>query len=267
MRTEAGTPSLRHSLYCELDPSARAKTGLSLTNRVVGLLIIASAALAVLETEPVVTAGRQIWFTAFEWLATVAFAIEYAARVWVSVENPKYGRGAAGRFKYVTSPAAVMDLLAVAPILLTFAGSETFLLRLFRLVRILRLARLGRFSSAMHELTNAIRSRRHELALSVALGLMLLLGSSTMLYLIEGPVQPEQFGSIPRSMWWSVMTLTTVGYGDVYPVSSLGRAFAALTAVFGIGLIAMPTGILAAAFSDAMRHRNVSDSESASRRD
>ena len=260
MRAATETWNLRQALYSELDPGARKAEGLSVTNRVISVLIIASAALAVLETEPTLTQGRELWFLGFEWLVTVIFAVEYAARVWVSVENPKYaGRGA--RLRYVTSPSALLDLLAIAPVLLTFAGSETLLLRTFRLLRILRLARLGRFSHALHEIIGAVRSRRHELALIVGIGLLLLLASSTVLYLVEGPGQPDAFGSIPRAMWWSAVTLTTVGYGDVFPITPLGRTFAAVTALLGIGLIAMPTGILAAAFSDALKHRKSADHE------
>jgi len=188
-----------------------------------------------------------------EWVFTGFFLLEYAARVWVQGENPMYNEGLIGRLRYVVTPAAVLDLLAIAPILVTFAGSEAFLLRLFRVFRVLRLARLGRFSQAMGNVIEAIRSRRHELWLSVGAALVLLVLSATVLYLVEGEDQREAFGSIPRAMWWAVATLTTVGYGDVYPVTVLGRIFASITAIAGIALIAMPTGILAAAFSDAMQ--------------
>lgn len=103
--------------------------------------------------------------------------------------------------------------------------------------------------------------------MSLGLATLLLLVSSTMLYLIEGAHQPETFGSIPRTMWWSIATLTTVGYGDVYPVTPLGKIFAGMTAVTGIGLIAMPTGILAAAFSDAIQAQRVEKETAADKRD
>lgn len=98
----------------------------------------------------------------------------------------------------------------------------------------------------------AIAQRRHELGISAVVAIGLMLTSSTALYLAERGLQPEEFGSIPRAMWWSVATRTTVGYGDIVPVTALGRLFAALTAVTGIGLIALPTGILAGAFSEAL---------------
>lgn len=187
------------------------------------------------------------------------FLIEYGARIWVAAENPAYAAGWRGRLRYVVSPTALVDLLALSPMLFVAYGSEVFLLRLVRLARILRLARLGRFSAAAAEIAAALRSRRYELGMSVALAGLLLLVSATLLYVAEGQHQPESFGSIPRAMWWSIATLTTVGYGDVYPVTPLGKVMAAITAVAGIGLIAMPTGILAAAFSDALQKRREKD--------
>ena len=224
-------------------------------------LILAATAVAILESEPTVLNGRERLFLALEIVFTAIFAIEYVARLWVAGENPKYS-GALGRLHYAVTPAAVIDLLALAPLFLGILGSESFLLRLFRLLRILRVARLGRFSNAFEAISTAVRSRRYELLMSVGLATLLLLVSSTMLYLIEGDHQPETFGSIPRSMWWSIATLTTVGYGDVYPVTALGKLFAGVTAITGIGLIAMPTGILAAAFSEALQKRREHDSDS-----
>lgn len=108
----------------------------------------------------------------------------------------------------------------------------------------------------------AVSHRRHELFLTVALALILMLASSSLLYLVEGETRKEVFGSIPRAMWWSVTTLTTVGYGDVYPVTVLGKCLAALTAFAGIGLIAMPTGVMAGAFNEAIQASKVKHSAS-----
>jgi voltage-gated potassium channel len=143
----------------------------------------------------------------------------------------------------------------MSTLFLTFFGNETSILRLFRLIRILSLAKLGRYSSAIRAMAEAVKSRRYELLMSLAIAGMLLLTSSTLLYIVEGDAQPATFGSIPRAMWWSIATLTTVGYGDVIPVTVVGRVLAGLTAITGIGLIAMPTGILAAAFSDAIQRQ------------
>ncbi|MFN4087573.1 MAG: potassium channel family protein [Alphaproteobacteria bacterium] len=258
---DAGPPSLRRRVFAELDPTARRRVGLSVTNRIVCGLILGASLLSVLETEPRIASGYEPVIEAIESALYAIFAVEYALRVWSSAENPRYGPGLAGRLRYMRTPAALLDLAALLPALIIWSGGDAFLFRLFRLLRILTLARLGRFSDAAANMGAAIRARSHELVLSIGIAVLLLIVTSTLLYLAEGVVQPEAFGSIPRAMWWSVATLTTVGYGDVFPVTALGRVLAAATAVTGIGLIAMPAGILAAAFSDAMRSRSRERSE------
>ena len=200
-------------------------------------------------------AGNETLFQRLEWIFGAAFLIEYAARLWACGEDPRYGSSLSGRLRYMRSPAALVDLVALSASLLPFTGHQPFLLRLVRLLRIVRIARLGRFSAAMQSVLEALAERRYELLVSVMIAGMLILIAATLLYFVEGGVQPQAFGSIPRAMWWSVVTLTTVGYGDAAPVTPVGRVLAALTCVGGIGLIAMPTGILAAAFSDAMRRK------------
>jgi voltage-gated potassium channel len=250
------TPSsLRLRLYRQLDPSAWPKSGLSPLNRIICTLIAISVFAAVIETDPVVIAGNETLFQRLEWIFGAAFLIEYAARVWACGEDPRYGSSLSGRLRYMRSPAALIDLVALSASLLPFTGHQPFLLRLVRLLRIVRIARLGRFSAAMQSVLEALAERRYELLVSVMIAGMLILTAATLLYFVEGGVQPQAFGSIPRAMWWSVVTLTTVGYGDAAPVTPVGRVLAALTCVGGIGLIAMPTGILAAAFSDAMRRK------------
>lgn len=232
--------------------------GLSWLNRAICALILLAAFVALIETEPVVYRGNELWFLGFEWVVGSICLLEYLARAWVSVEKPGFEQPVKGRLRYLVSFSAVVDLLAIVPLLLGLFGMEALFIRLIRVMRILRLARLGRFSRALRELGQAVRARQFELYISFGLALLVLLFSSMMLYLLEGGVQPDAFGSIPRAMWWSVATLTTVGYGDVYPITGLGRFFAALTALSGIGIIAMPTGIMAAAFSEAMQ-KNRSD--------
>lgn len=248
-------------LYRMLEPSAWDRQGLSPLNKVVAVLICIAALVAILESEPTLYQGRENLFFGAEAVLTGLFIIEYVARLWAAGEDPAY-QGAFGRLRYALTWTAIIDLLALLPIFLVFLGNEAFLLRIFRLIRIVRLARLGRFSGALSAVSIAVHARRFELLMSIAVASILLLLSSTMLYLVEGGVQPETFGSIPRAMWWSVATLTTVGYGDVYPVTALGRIFAGITAITGIGLIAMPTGILASAFSDAIQKRDHEPSDS-----
>ncbi|MEC7118327.1 MAG: ion transporter [Pseudomonadota bacterium] len=241
--------TLRTKVALALDPRLRPESGLSRINKLIIACILLSLLVAVISTEEPVYQDHKTLFLYTEWVLGLIFGVEYLARVWTSIENPLHS----SRLHYIFKPAPLLDLFTVLLTFATFFGAEGFLLRLVRVLRILRLARLGEFSDATHLISQAISKRRFELLLSAGIALLLLTVSSSALYLIEGGVQPEAFGSIPRAMWWSVATLTTVGYGDVYPVTAAGRLLAAFTAIAGIGLIAMPTGILAAAFSDAMQ--------------
>lgn len=252
-RSDRSSDRLRRWLYVNLHSPAWPKRGLSPLNKLIGLLICVAVFTAIVQTEPTVASGNEQLFRALEIVFAAAFLAEYAARVWIAAENPNFGPGLRGRLRYMLSWPALIDLVALSSLFMTLVGAQGAILRLFRLGRIIMLAKLGRYSTALNAIGYAIHSRRYELAMSLAVAGMLLLVSSTLLFIVEGPHQPETFGSIPRAMWWSIATLTTVGYGDVYPVTPLGKVLAGITAVTGIGLIAMPTGILAAAFSDAIQ--------------
>lgn len=233
-----------------LDPEMRPEPGLSRTNTVIVYLIILSILLGVLETEQPLADQYTLGFKIAHALFFVIFAGEYVLRLYVARLNPRYGAS----WKYAVTFASLFDLCVLISFLMPFFGLDAALLRMFRAARLVRLARLGRYSLAMKMIGDAISARRYELGISVvaAAGLMLL--SSSALYMAERHLQPEDFGSIPRAMWWSVATLTTVGYGDIVPVTVLGRMAAALTALTGIGLIALPTGILAGAFAEALKN-------------
>lgn len=246
---ESEAPSLRLKLWQALDPRSRTR-GLSPLNIVLAALILASLALAILETEPSLlrySALMAVCETAFG----VLFGAEYFVRLWVAAENPQHGRA---RLQFIISPAGLADLAAVISALLPLA-SAGLLLRLVRLLRLFRLAKLGRLSRAWSDIATAISDRREALSLSFGLALIAILGAATALYLVEGSAQPEAFGSIPRAAWWAVATLTTIGYGDTYPITAPGKIIGALASIASVGLVALPAGILAAAFSDAMKRR------------
>lgn len=251
--------TLRRKLWNGLDPEARVLPGFSLLNKIIISVILLSVVSALLGTEQALTEGYEEYWNIWDNFVVSFFAIEYTGRIWVCVENSRNGSGWRGRLRYALSLPALIDLAVLAPAILFSVGSEAYVARLFRLMRILQLARLGRFSRAMDLMATALHQRRTELQLSLAVAVVLVIVSSTLLYVVEGGHQPESFGSIPRAMWWSIATLTTVGYGDVVPVTPLGRMLSAITAIMGIGLIAMPAGILASAFSDALEERRRKD--------
>jgi voltage-gated potassium channel len=255
-----GATTLRFRLYQQLDPEARI-SGLSALNKLIVAAIVFSVATAVLGTEPMLTRGYETYWTMIDGAILSLFVVEYLARIWICVENPRWGPGFRGRLRYASAWPALIDLAVLVPMLVFAAGSEAYLLRLARLMRILQLARLGRLSNSIAVIVTALQRRGMELLLSLGVAIVVVIFSSTCLYLLEADLQPEAFGSIPRAMWWSVITLTTVGYGDIYPHTPLGKAFAAMTAVSGVALVAMPAGILAAAFSDVLAERRRKDSD------
>ncbi|QOR40750.1 ion transporter [Billgrantia diversa] len=247
---------LRETLHRQLTPGAWPGFGLSPLNRAVCALILLASLMAVLETEPTLRQAASGLFFSLEVFFVTTFLAEYACRMYAAGEEPRY-RGISGRIRYAFSFWALVDLLAILPFFLAFLPfNNVFLLRMMRVLRILRLARLGRFSRAWSALAGALHARSYELLLSVGVAGLLLLLSAACLYVVEAAEQPEAFGSVPRALWWSIATLTTVGYGDVTPITPLGKLFAGITAVAGIGIIAMPTGILAAAFSDVFQHKD-----------
>lgn len=248
--------AVRRRVYEALEPGARGEPGLSAVNKFLVVCIILASALAILDTEPMVAEGYDRAFRSAELFFGAIFSVEYFARLWIAPENPRWAAYRFPRLRYAVSVQALIDLLAIVPTLFpSNAGGGSVLLRFFRVLRILRLAKLGRMSTAWHDLATALSERRHELLLTISIAGFVLLVASTMMYWAEADAQPDKFGSIPRAMWWCIVTLTTVGYGDAYPVTVMGKMLSGLVALAGIGLIAMPTGILAAAFSDVVQRR------------
>lgn len=254
--------NLRQRLYVALDPAARAKPGLSLLNWIFVAAILIGTLTCILATEHEVARGNETLFVRIELVLGVIFLIEYLARLWVAPEASGEGSAARKRLRFVCSASAVVDLIVIVATFGTLSSSNVQMLRLFRLLRILRVAKLARMSLAMHDLWVAVTSRRYELLVTMAIAGFLVIVGATALFIVEGDIQPDRFGSIPRALWWSVVTLTTIGYGDVSPITPLGKAIASCIAIASVGFVAMPTGIMAAALSDAMQrnaHRHHDD--------
>jgi len=254
--------SLRLHVYRQLEPAAWPRKGLSPANIFLAILIVVSVISAVIETEPLVAAGREDLFGDLELAFASVFLIEYVGRVWTVVENPRFAAYRFPRLRYMVSPIALIDAAAIVPALFAFGGASSLVLRFFRVFRMIRLAKLGRTSRAWRAIHEAVAERKHEYGLVLGLVAVTMLISSSLLYWAEADAQPDKFGSIPRALWWSIVTLTTVGYGDVYPVTPMGRTFAAILALTGVMLIAIPTGIFAASFSEGLqRYRQRADSD------
>ena len=241
----------RKTLYRQLEPKAWRRKGLSPTNHFLVYLIVIAVVVAVLDTEPVVSAGRELLLNNIEFGIGLIFLAEYVGRVWVAVENPSFAKYRFPRLRYMVTPMAIIDLLAVLPVLFAFGGTSSLFLRFFRVLRMLRLAKLGLTSKAFKLLREAFVQKRHEFALILGMLMVTILVAGSLLYLAEGEAQPDKFGSIPRAMWWAIVTLTTVGYGDSFPITPLGKFLAGGIAIMGVMLIALPTGLFAASFTEA----------------
>lgn len=227
---------------------------------IIGLIVLSIAGL-VLETVQPLGDDYRAWFWAVEIAAVSVFTVEYLARVWASVESPRYAHPVWGRLRYMATPLAVFDLLAILPFYLAFVAVDLRALRALRLFRILRLAKLTRYSAAMQALGRVFTAKRYELGVTLAIGLALWLIASTLIYYVEHPAQPDVYTSIPATMWYSVATLTTVGYGDLYPVTGLGRLLGGIISVLGIAMFALPTAILGAAFVDELERVKRDDAD------
>jgi voltage-gated potassium channel len=191
-------------------------------------------------------------------IVVFVFAIEFILRFWSEGENPVHA-GVMGRLKFLLQPVTIADVLAFLPELIAmamFPDSTSALFPALRALRLFRLFKLARYVPAFAIVGAAVRRAWGPLMAALAVAGAQLYIAAMLLYLIEGDSKPEAFGSIARAMWWAIVTLTTVGYGDVYPETLWGRVAAGLVALAGVGIVALPTGILASAFAEEFRERH-----------
>jgi voltage-gated potassium channel len=204
----------------------------------------------VLETVDRINDISPEFFLYFEYFSVVVFTIEYVLRLWTADINPKYSNPIAGKIKFAFTPLAMIDLLAILPFYLPLFGLDLRFLRILRMFRLFRLLKFARYVAALEVLGNVIKGQKEALIMSLVLLFFLLLFTSSAMYFVEHEAQPESFSSIPATMWWGIATITTVGYGDVYPITDLGRTMAGIIVIIGIGMIALPTGILVSGFME-----------------
>jgi voltage-gated potassium channel len=196
-------------------------------------------------------------FIVFEYVSVAIFTVEYLARIWTCTFHEEYQHPLWGRLSFMFSLFPLIDLIAILPtyyqlfVPVTMA-IQTRQFRIFRFVRFARVLKLGRYSKSVRTMTQVFTAKKEELFITLIMVSGLLVFSSSCIYFFENEAQPDKFSSIPASMWWGVATLTTVGYGDVYPITNGGRFFAAIIAVLGIGVFALPAGILASGFADVL---------------
>jgi voltage-gated potassium channel len=248
-------PSLRERTYQFLNATKSASRAASTFNVFIVMLILLNIVAMVLESVATIRHLARGYFRWFEYLSVAIFSVEYVLRVWSSVEEPKYGRPILGRLRFALTPLALVDLSAVLPFYLRFIHADLRIMRMFRMVRIMRImrvAKLGRYSESLQMLMRVLQGKGTQLISAVFLLLILLVVAATLMYTAERDAQPKAFTSIPATMWWASVTLTTVGYGDMVPVTPVGKALGAITAMLGIGMFALPCAILGAGFIEEL---------------
>ena len=247
------TPERRRYAFEILDLST-ARPGLAgLVQRVLVAIILLNVTAVVAESYPPIAApfaGPLAWFEA---ISIAVFTVEIALRIWFCTDDPHghYRQPILGRLRYLATPQTIIDVVAILPFYFCLALDLRFI-RAFRLVRALRLTVYG---AAVDSLGAVFYNERRSLFVAFAVMMVLLTVASSLVYFVERSAQPEAFASIPHAMWWGLATLTTVGYGDVTPVTPLGRLFGGIATILGVGMFALPAGILASGYARELRRR------------
>jgi len=219
-----------------------------------GLIILNIVAL-ILESYKELRDNYGSLFQLIEIFSVIVFTIEYLLRLWVADLDKEVKKS---RMKFALSPLGLIDLVAIIPFYLPMIFSiDLRVIRILRLLRLLRIFKLSRFSNSLKTINQVLKDTKTDLAITLFIAFILLVVSSTLMYYVENEAQPEKFASIGHSFWWSVATLTTVGYGDVYPVTAMGKLLSGIIALIGVGFIALPTGIISSAFVDKLQSKNV----------
>jgi voltage-gated potassium channel len=211
---------------------------------------------AVFETVPTLSRPLTNVFAGIEAISLTVFTLEYIVRLWLCVENPRF-RGVPAwraRLRYVFTPAAIIDFVAIVPFFIVLLGGAD--VRTMVLIRLLRLFKLGRYSTGFQSLYEAIRRERQALLASLLVLSSVVLVSASLAYIAEREAQPEDFGTIPDAIWWAIVTVTTVGYGETVPHTVGGRIVAGITMITGILMIALPVAIIGSSFTEVVRQRS-----------
>ena len=220
-------------------------------------LIVLNIFALILESYEALNTKYSAFFYYFELFSVAIFTVEYFIRIWVSDKTKEDTKE---RLNFAFSTSGIIDLIAILPFYLPLIFPfDLRVVRILRLFRLLRIFKLGRYSKSLKTIKYIFKETKAELSITVFVTFVLMILSSTLMYYIEHDDQPEQFASIGDAFWWSVATLTTVGYGDVYPVTGWGKLLSGVIALIGIGFVALPTGIISSAFIDKIQSEKKSN--------
>ncbi len=217
-------------------------------------LISLNVLAVIMETVESFSSGYVKFFKIFEIFSVLVFTVEYALRIWSCTVNEKFRNPVSGRIRFIITPFAIIDLMAILPFYLPMIiPLDLRFVRALRLFRLFRLFKMGRYSESLKTLGDVLKVKKEELIITIFIILILLVLASSLMFFAEHDAQPKKFSSIPAAMWWGVATLSTVGYGDLCPLTPLGKILGGLITVLGIGMFALPAGILASGFSEVIQ--------------
>lgn len=244
--------TFRRRLYLTLDPTEKGGVPERIFEVVLILIILLNIFAIVFESVREIDEDYHSFFRELEIFSVFFFTIEYIARLYSIVEKPKYRHPVTGRLTFAATPLALVDLLSFLPFYLTFLPIDLRFLRIFRLMALFRMFKIARYLHALSIFKRVLVDRKEQLVLSFLFILFVLVIISFVMFYVENDAQPEKFSSIPATMWWGIATLTTVGYGDMVPITSLGKFLGGIFAIAGVGLLALPAGILSSGFFELL---------------
>ncbi len=256
MNKTALSNTLRNRCYQLLDGEKSNSLIGNIINGFIITLIVINVIGVIIESIPEV---YQAYQQAFRWLEVFSvgvFTLEYLTRIWIATENPRFGHGLKGRFRYMRSPIAIVDLIVILPFYLSLFMSID--LRYLRLLRLLRLLKLSHYIRSMDVFIKVLSSELASIASAIFAVLVLVVLAACLMFTLEHQAQPEAFKTVLDAIWWAVVTMTTVGYGDMTPVTAGGKILAILIMLLGVGTVALPAGMLAARFSEELQNRKAS---------
>ena len=213
------------------------------------VLIVLDISAFILETSPPLDRDYHWLFRSIGIFSTLVFTVEYGLRIWLCTVEHRFRHSLWGRLRYALTPMAIVDFISTFPFYLLLVFHNLAFLKTLRLLRLARILKIGRHSKSVRSLAKVIISKQEELFVTLSIISFLLIIASSLMFFAEHDAQPEAFSSIPAAMWWGVVTLTTVGYGDIYPVTVTGKLLGASLACFGIGVFVLPAGIVASSFA------------------
>lgn len=245
---------IKRTLYTILNTSDSNNLSSFADDIIVTFLILLNIAAFIASTESLSPENKLI-VEGIEIVSSLLFTLEYGLRMWVCTLDRHYAHPIWGRLKYALTPLSIIDLVSILPfyLLLLFPGSNIF--NLMSLARLLRLLKISRYSESVRHLGIVVYTKKEELIATAFAVFILLIFASSLMYFVEYEAHPDTFGSIADAMWWGVVTLTTVGYGDIYPITPLGRFLGAILAFLGMGIFALPAGIVASGFSEELQRK------------